>query len=245
MQLKTFITLGVACVALAILGPVSHAAVVTWNAPTQIDSSATSDMDVSTTGTLFSAVNFGDASTATVNGVGFVDGTGTSFDGGNVSLSFVGAQFTFGALSPATSGNTDYDALLNVSRAAVTSGVLTFNNLTIGQDYQVQFWANDSRNISGVFGRTTTVQDGDGGSVVTLLQNSSGIGSNLGQYALGDFTATATSQVLNLGGSAGPGITAVQLRSVTAVPEPSSLALIAIGLGFAGVRSRKRSSKVR
>ena len=239
MRLFRFIAI-LGAVAATTMAQQAGATLVTWDTPTQISNGATADLDVSTAGTLHSAVNISSAAAAVVNGVTFAVGTGTSFDSGNVTLVMGGANFNFGGLGTST-GNTDYDALLGPTRASVDPGVLTFNNLTDGQEYQVQLWANDSRFIPTLYGRTTTVQDPDGGSLVTLLQNDGGTSPNLGQYVIGTFTAGGTTQVINIDGSVGPNITAVQIR-VAAVPEPSSFGfgLVVLGLGMARARSRKR-----
>ncbi len=220
----------------------SQAAVVTWSTPTQI----AADTDVSTVGTLFSAVNINSGSDTTVNGVTFLGvaspptSGSTSYDSGRITLESAAAVFNYNALG-STTGSATYDALFTAGHGGGGAGVLTFNSLSVGQEYQVQYWANDSRPFPVLHGRTVTLQDPDGGSLVTLLQNdSAATATNLGQYAIGSFVADGASQTIDLGGPTGYNAAAVQLRSITSGPEPSSLALLALGLGVVGIRSRKR-----
>ena len=207
---------------------------------------ATSDLQISTNGTLHSAANLGDASvTATVNSQPFLPydlGNVASYDTGKITLT--GGNAAYVGIGPQLTLNADYDALLNKSYNGPT-GTLSFNSLTIGVDYEIQLWANDSRAIGSLWGRTTTVTDsGAGGVTATLEQNNSVNlpGNNFGEYVIGSFTADAASKVIDLGGSAGWVLSAAQIRTIAAVPEPSSFGfgLLVLGLGMVRARSRKR-----
>ena len=81
---------------------------------------------------------------------------------------------------------------------------------------------------------------------MTLRGNVESVSGGLGQFAIGTFTADATSEAITFGAPDGSNgyalLNAFQLRQIT-VPEPSSALLC--GLGIAGVmgfrcRSRKQ-----
>ena len=94
------------------------------------------------------------------------------------------------------------------------SATVTLNNLTVGHSYAVQIWVDDPRGY-GV-GRSETLTS-SGGSAVSLSYNSTGADGGAGQYAIGTFTASATSQIIamtcNAGGSTQ--INAIQVRDIT------------------------------
>jgi hypothetical protein len=120
--------------------------------------------------------------------------------------------------------------------------------LTVGRDYLIQWWSNDSSS-SGNFDQTQDTRPG-GGSTVTLDSNIAGTVGGLGQYAIGTFTATDTIlAVLNLDGIAGwPLINAFQIRDVTssAVPEPGQVAaslLLLAGIGGYIFLKRRKAAK--
>jgi hypothetical protein len=87
------------------------------------------------------------------------------------------------------------------------------NNLTIGHQYQVQVWVNDSR--SGSTTNRTETLPGVSGSTVTLAYNSTYAAGGIGQYTIGTFAATATNQVFTMDGNASTQINALQVRDVT------------------------------
>jgi hypothetical protein len=99
-----------------------------------------------------------------------------------------------------------------------------------GQDYQLQLWYVDSNTT----GRIMTYGDGEASpSTVSLL-------STNGQYAIGTFTASGTTQDLTLvaSGFGQAHLSAMQLR---AIPEPGTYALIGglLSLGYVMVRRRR------
>ena len=199
----------------------SHAAIITWNGPQSISG----DSDVSTTGTLVNARNFGGAGvpSTTVNGVTFqpfvVDGTASSYTAGNATYSTLSVHnpssvvtSTFQSLSPT------YNTLITsaTSLLADKSYKLTLSGLTAGQAYQFQMWVNDSCRIyPGPASPTGTekpfqlcITDGAGHNVLGLYAGDNGIGAGLnganrpptpGQYVIGSFTADNVEQQIEFG----------------------------------------------
>lgn len=81
--------------------------------------------------------------------------------------------------------------------------MLTLNNLTPGERYEIQLWTNDCRiATSGKNynpGKTTNIADL--GGMVKLEQNSQKAAGGTGQYVTGMFIASGTSKTLTLAGS--------------------------------------------
>jgi hypothetical protein len=230
---------------------------ITWGAAQNI----AGDSDVSTLGSLMYAYNIGDTGVAstTVNGVLFspyVFSYGQTTTTGSVTfaeapgslspVSNLGAPMagSFAALS------TGYQNLLSSGGSAGDINTITgsFAGLTPGNDYLIQWWSNDSAVSNfwgGVFAETEASQLG-APSTVTLDSNLSNTLGGLGQYAIGNFTATGTSVFFHLNGQSGfPLINAFQIRDVTssAVPEPgqvaASLVLLAGIGGYVWLKRRK------
>lgn len=219
-------------------------AVISWTTPAFISG----DADVAAVDTRIWAYNFGNASVSpVVNGVtftGYASNTGNS----DFTLTTVDSRIyqhatAFGSnLGFYTSLSSAYQNLLR--SATYWSGsqsdiqTMTLLNLTPGAAYQIQFWVNDARagyhddaqvSFADTFGNTATLTYNNGGA-------------SLGQYVVGTFTATGTTQILNLGPYS-PQINAATLGLV-AIPEVSSSALIlgaASMIGLALARRRRPS----
>jgi len=243
-QFKCF----VGAFALAVLSattPTIHAAPITWSSPTAVSG----DADVITTGTLVAARNFSQTQlTPVVNGVLFDifpipnGGTGAAGIPNVATLAFSNADSSdvaYGsATAPFSSLSAQYQYLLGSGAGSSTGATLTLTllNLTNNTPYVFQWWSNDSDlNFGGVNSTTATAING-----VTLDENSSNAAGGLGQWVLGTFTASGTTQAITFSGPR-PVINAFQLR---AVPEPGTLTLMAFsslalgGLAF-GCRRRR------
>jgi len=234
---------------------------ITWGSAQNI----TADSDVSTLGTLLYAYNIGEAGVAstTVNGVLFSPYVFPQYPAqttttGSVTftespdylfpLSNLGTgSGSFGDLS-----SEDYKTLLSSGGSAGSPTTITgtFGGLTLGNDYLIQWWSNDSAlTWGGAFEETQASQVGSP-STVTLDSNLSNSSGGLGQYAIGTFTATSSFVDFQLNGSGidFPLINAFQIRDVTsaAVPEPGQIAaslVLLAGIGGYVFLKRRKAAK--
>jgi hypothetical protein len=143
--------------------------------------------------------------------------------------------------------NPDY-TLANAYFSNTTSGTITLGNLLLGHRYLVQFWVSDPRNNSVLATRFETIISSTGGDINPPTLDYQGPGSIDGQWVTGTFVAgPSLSETLNLvsgnsnvfsGDSGSPQVNLLQLRDLTPVPEPTSLALV--GLGALGLLARRR-----
>ncbi len=148
---------------------------ITWDHARNI-SSGTDTL----TNTVFAALNAAGSDNVTLDGITFVTNapqitlTGDYYD-----------QFVTGATTPPISA--EYEELLASGRWSITRVTLT--GLTAGQDYVIQLWSADARDFAG--DRHTLV-----GGAVKLWENVTGTAGGLGQYVLGQFTATSNTQFI-------------------------------------------------
>jgi hypothetical protein len=215
----------------AICGQISVAqsATIAWG-PAHTESA---DTDVITAGSLVRAYTFETGNTTTVNGVTFTPWEGnaagdtlTGMDGGS-----------FGGYGPFTGQSAAYDALTTGSYYSNgATATFTFNHLTVGTTYEVETWENDARGCCDDGNRNVTL-DGQ----TTLAFNVGGGVGDPGQFAIGLFTATSTSQAISFAANESAQVNGIELRSV---PEPTSLVALG-GLGVVGlfmaVRRRRKT----
>jgi PEP-CTERM motif len=221
----------------------THAALITWGAPTNISG----DSDVSTAGALVGAFNMGNTGVAstTVNGVTFAPFALTGPPGSIGNFSFTGTTFggnnALGAVAgPFTALTAPYQSLLS---SAVITGVtglgnitLTMNGLVVGSTYDFQWWSSTSQAFPGF---ETTLASSPG-SNVSLDKNVGDATGNLGQWVLGTFTADSASQAITFTSNNRPVLNGFQLRQLSSVPEPgTALAGVSL-LGLCGMQRRRR-----
>lgn len=199
------------------------------------------------TGTVLSAwnVNGNENLNPTINGITFLDAqpsnitftvTGGNSAGDSTDAASVKARYT----------TEEMDALMksyrstNFSSSANARFNITFTGLIVGNQYQAQFLHDrGASSFSQMwFGDMTT-----GTPSSTFTANASSITSP-GRRVLVDFTADATTQLFTLdaitftnGTTFAPAV--INAISLTLVPEPASLALLALGgVLLAGRRHR-------
>jgi hypothetical protein len=236
----------------------SRAAVVTWGTPTNVSG----DSDVRANGAFVAAANIGasaaqTAPTVAINGVTFtgwdVAGAGVKVaPGGGFTMAnqaghILGSFDGFGSgAAPFANLSTNYKSLLsyggfsqNSSNANDFTGslTLTLTGLTVGTPYELQWWANDSRPFA------TGPVTATAGNVSSLDPDTNNAAGGAGQFAVGAFTADATTQVVTIGTTGNATlINAVQLR---AVPEPSvGVAGAGAALLVASLRRRRRRHRI-
>lgn len=219
---------------LSALAVCSHAAPIVWSLAEDI----TGDSDVSTAGRPVYAVNLGGRVdgkpvNTTINGVTFAgavtDGVAGVF---SWSVSQGKSGWSNNAYAPSYHRLGPIDNLGGAYRLLLQSGIradnaegnagvatLTLRGLTVGRQYQVQIWSNDSGWNENAYARSIEATS-PGGHPVSLDANTSKEGAGgLGHYILGSFTATATSQDITFtshtrGAGTGVLLNAFQLREV-------------------------------
>jgi hypothetical protein len=238
---------------------------ISWGSAQNI----TGDSDISTLGTLLYAYNIGGPGVAapTVNGVPFSsfafppNFTSQNATVGDMTISenpgFLLSSNSVGS----TSGNfsllsNGYQHLLGTGGFADIPGTITvfLGGLTAGQDYLVQWWSNDSV-PTGSFDGTGAGYEFIGFTPeVTLDSNTADAAGGLGQFAIGNFTATGSSLSFQLKGSGSglalPLINAIQVRNIpsAAVPEPGQVAasiLLLAGIGGYVWMKRRNQAKAK
>ena len=254
MRFKTFAAM---FAIMTVAAPITEAVdVVTWGTATGI----TGDSDVSTNGTLIYAYNLGASgvTSTTVNGVTFDAwtipqvGKTTTFNQVTFTETDAGRLHSYNTLgsiqSPFSGLSSVYQALLSTAGTSTNPNTinLTLGGLTAGKSYEFQWWSNNSSlQANPSFGETYLNTTSTAGNSVLLQANPTGVLGNLGQYVIGTFTASGTSQVISYNGTSPSRalINAIQLRDITNVPEPSTYALAAIASGVMAAVARRRRAK--
>lgn len=240
----------VAAVTLGLLpgAKLAEAAPIIWQTPQAVTGLAT---DVITQGTLFGAYQLvpdtynpvASPIVSLVNGVNFYAVLPNSTYSNITTSGMTGGWGQFGSNTGAYAAiqNTGYKILLAYGNYTNTGSLstpmqMTLSNLTPNTTYLVQIWANDSR--GGGITRTETFES-LGGSVSDPLTYRQSADGGLGQYIVGTFTTGASETTQSIFSTTALGqVNALQLR---VIPEPSTYALIGLGIGFVLWAKRRRA----
>jgi len=210
---------------------------ISWQQPLAISGAS----DVSTLGTLAGTWAPGDdywnPDGLPVNGVTFAAyGSGVFSD---PSASGWDSHYDF-YQAPSTS-DSNYNTIL---QAAIydSSGnpsdnpSVTWAGMTPGDTYEVEIWVNDARGN----GRSETITGGNNTTFSIVF------GNNPGEYVIGTFVAGGTGSEtisFNAAGSQNgsvPQVNLMEVRDISAVPEPAALGLLA-GVGAMLISFRRKS----
>jgi hypothetical protein len=227
----------------------AQAASVSWSAE-QIAATGTSQ--ISQQGTFLEGINLGftGSDDVTIDGVLFAEGDNTTdlvnsftyFDSAVGTNFIASATFTGGTDWFTLGTNTAYAGIMDTARgrSTPTNSVFTISSLTIGQEYLLQIFAADLRNISGVNNRSVYM---DGSPLAGAALGVDGSGN--GTVISGIFTADAATQDITMGifdPDNGTLVTAWQINGMQlrAIPEPGAFALMAGFLALASIAVRRR-----
>ena len=224
---------------------------ITWSGTQTVSG----DSDVATTGSFVYAYTFGGSTappSTTVNGVTFSpftipSGLVQSVTVGSVTItespgSLYGSNSFGSASSPFSGLTSSYQSLLGTGAYAdvPTTITVSLNGLTSGQQYLLQWWTSDAAKLTPIFGGSFTNTTATAINSVTLDANTTNLVGGLGQFAIGTFVPSGTSQSFTLAETSGgfnPLINALQVR---AVPEPSTYIMALAGLACGGYLVRRR-----
>jgi len=231
------------------------AAPITWASPQTVSG----DGDVATTGTLLYAYNIGIAGvgSTTVNGVTFsplaFPTSSQTITSGSVTFTespgLLAGYNNLGSIqAPYANLSSAYRSLLDSGGSANVAATITttLGGLTAGQEYLLQWWSSNAANSSGFEGATLKFTTAAATNSVQLNANTGSTPGGLGQYAIGTFTASGTTQQFTLDaplfGTTNPLISGFQVR---AVPEPATCVMALAGLVGCGVALRRRRQTAR
>jgi hypothetical protein len=189
-------------------------ALIHWSAPVAING-LTAAQILGLPGTNFEAELFngaavnGGANVTVTNGA-----TVFTFEhtGASASISDVTSGLT-GQYSGASTGDTNLDLVLNTSDEIFPGAAITLKNLTPFQLYTVQIFAIN--NLSGPVRQGNFTAATDPADLSASFQ----MGDNV--YVVGTFTATAATQVINIGQYGGGYISSVIVRTLAGPPSPT------------------------
>jgi hypothetical protein len=178
-----------------------------------------------------------------VNGVNFqafptTGGNGGPALSGGVTFATSGAGGVFESNTGGASPNAPfsnlpagYQTILSSYTVPLFGPVtLTMSGLTLGGQYQFEFWSNNSNDMFS-YGITAAA-----GNSVTLASNNGHANGGLGEWVLGSFTADAATQSISFVGDGDGGfLNAFQLRQAAAGVPDAGATLMLLGLSLGGI----------
>lgn len=210
----------------------------------------TNTNQLSTSGTLVEAINFGNGSAAnnvTANGITFV---WSQLSGAHLAVQnasgFASNDLYVSTPTVTNLSETDARSLFRrvVFGLGADSNLMTLSGLDMGTAYEFQLLMFDGRAASN--GRTITASQAEGGTPSIGPLNFSGTGAI--QLITGTFTANATTQQFDLSATSSNNafLSAYQLRAIP-VPEPGTVVLSMTAIVSVGMlrRYRRLASKQR
>lgn len=213
---------------------VAHAqnAQITWQSVQYISGPA----DVSTLGTYF-----GSWSPYVEQHPGALTVNGVTFQGNDLPGFSVPSYFTnqFDAFGNPNTTDANYNTLLQGAQFSDngTGGTFSWGGMKSGDTYEVQLWVEDTRNIGNRRWQNLYENTyGDSGTSSALTFPADGSSPDMGQYDIGTFVVNSSgAETINfetwcsVSGNQCAQVNLFQVRDLTAVPEPSALALLATG----------------
>ncbi len=216
----------------------AQAANITWQTPQTISGTSDVSLDGALFGTWAPGDDWGGTSRSDyypVNGVTFAAyGSGANYSASGSNMD------RYGSYANPNTADANYNFLMQTAEFNWNSDPITvsWDSITVGHSYEVEVWANDGRGL----GRSETIFAGDNSADLNMSPAAGGPG----QYIIGTFVADNTTQSFTLtpDGSYGGQINLLQIRDLTAVPEPSEIAMLAMGFGVMLLAFRRRNASV-
>jgi hypothetical protein len=191
----------------------SSTAQIHWSAKVPFTGLTAAQILGGTPGTPLECESFGGVSLTVTNGTNLF-----IFDSTGASVSQVGGYITWGPIPPqynGTTGDTNFDTVLNNDYEGVN--VMTVNNLISNNLYSVQLFAFGDSEAPARIGNFNTTND------TADVSQSFAMGDNV--YVVGTFTATNTTQQVNLTG----GSTYMCCAIVRNVPPTPTISIVKVG----------------
>jgi hypothetical protein len=174
--------------------------------------------------------------------------TYTTVDGSATAV-FRGSQDNLNGSSPIpqsyyTNLSAGYQALIfggvygnNEATDTANNSTLTLNNLVVSDSYTVRFWLSDSTANGAVTSETVSLSS----DPTQFILASEGGGGTLGDWVQASFVADSTSEGFTFSSSYDSMINGYELLDTTsAVPEPSTVALLSAACGLVGLVAVRR-----